>query len=36
MVLYGVVSNTSIGYLFMGGVIPGLLLAAGAGMVVVA
>ena len=27
MVLYGVVSNTSIGYLFMGGVIPGLLLA---------
>ena len=28
MVLYGVVSNTSIGYLFMGGVIPGLLLAA--------
>ena len=31
MVLYGVVSDTSIGYLFMGGVIPGLLLAAGAG-----
>lgn len=27
MVLYGVVANTSIGYLFMGGVIPGLLLA---------
>ena len=27
MVLYGVVSNTSIGYLFMGGVVPGLLLA---------
>lgn len=27
MVLYGVVSNTSIGYLFMGGVIPGLLLS---------
>ena len=26
MVLFGVVSNTSIGYLFMGGVIPGLLL----------
>ncbi len=26
MVIYGVVSNTSIGYLFMGGVIPGLLL----------
>src|SRR5215211_2852609 len=26
MVLYGVVSNTSIGYLFMGGVLPGLLL----------
>ena len=31
MVLYGVVSDTSIGYLFMGGVIPGLLLAGGAG-----
>ncbi|MFO1141663.1 MAG: TRAP transporter large permease [Amaricoccus sp.] len=29
MVLYGVVSNTSIGFLFMGGVLPGLLLAAG-------
>ena len=28
MVLYGVVSNTSIGYLFMAGVIPGLLLSA--------
>lgn len=27
MVIYGVVSNTSIGYLFLGGVIPGLLLA---------
>ena len=27
MILYGVVTNTSIGYLFMGGVIPGLLLA---------
>ncbi|MDB5506379.1 MAG: transporter, DctM subunit [Devosia sp.] len=27
MVLYGAVANTSIGYLFMGGVIPGLLLA---------
>ncbi len=26
MVIYGVVSNTSIGYLFMGGVIPGVLL----------
>lgn len=26
MVIYGVVSNTSIGYLFMGGVVPGLLL----------
>lgn len=26
MVIYGVVSNTSIGFLFMGGVIPGLLL----------
>ena len=30
MVIYGVVSNTSIGYLFMGGVIPGLLLGLGA------
>lgn len=29
MVLYGVVSNTSIGYLFLAGVIPGLLLAGG-------
>ena len=29
MVLYGVVSDTSIGFLFMGGVLPGLLLAAG-------
>ena len=29
MVLYGVVSDTSIGFLFMAGVIPGLLLAAG-------
>ena len=28
MVLYGAVSDTSIGYLFMGGVIPGLMLAA--------
>jgi tripartite ATP-independent transporter DctM subunit len=28
MVLYGVVSNTSIGYLFLGGVLPGLFLAA--------
>lgn len=28
MVLYGVVSDTSIGFLFMGGVIPGLMLAA--------
>ena len=37
MVLYGVVSDTSIGYLFMGGVIPGLLLAAGqVGVVAVA
>ncbi|MCX7303697.1 MAG: TRAP transporter large permease [Hyphomicrobiales bacterium] len=27
MILYGVVTNTSIGYLFLGGVIPGLLLA---------
>ena len=36
MVLYGVVSDTSIGFLFMGGVIPGLLLAAGqAGVVAV-
>ena len=29
MVLYGVVSDTSIGFLFMAGVLPGLLLAAG-------
>ncbi|MFT3989320.1 TRAP transporter large permease [Aestuariivirga sp.] len=28
MVLYGVVTNTSIGYLFLGGVLPGLFLAA--------
>jgi len=28
MVLYGVVTNTSIGYLFLGGVMPGLFLAA--------
>lgn len=28
MVLYGAVSNTSIGYLFMGGVVPGLIMAA--------
>lgn len=27
MVLYGVVSNTSIGYLFLGGVVPGLFIA---------
>jgi tripartite ATP-independent transporter DctM subunit len=27
MVIYGVVTNTSIGYLFMGGVVPGLLLS---------
>ncbi len=36
MVLYGVVSDTSIGFLFMAGVIPGLLLAGGqAGVVAV-
>lgn len=35
MILYGVVTNTSIGYLFMGGVIPGLLLAAAQSCVVV-
>ncbi|MEO9227613.1 MAG: TRAP transporter large permease [Devosia sp.] len=35
MVLYGVVSNTSIGYLFLGGVFPGLFIA-GVLMVVVA
>jgi len=35
MILYGVVSNTSIGYLFMGGVIPGLLLAGAQSCVVV-
>jgi tripartite ATP-independent transporter DctM subunit len=29
MVLYGVVSDTSIGFLFIGGILPGLLLAAG-------
>lgn len=29
MVIYGVVTDTSIGYLFMGGVIPGLLLSLG-------
>ena len=28
MVLYGLVANTSVGYLFLGGVIPGLLMAA--------
>ena len=35
MVIYGVVSNTSIGYLFMGGIIPGLLLALAQSMIVV-
>lgn len=35
MVIYGVVSNTSIGFLFMGGVIPGLLLALAQSMIVV-
>lgn len=35
MVLYGVVTNTSIGYLFLGGVIPGLLLAGAQSAVVV-
>jgi tripartite ATP-independent transporter DctM subunit len=35
MILYGVVTNTSIGYLFMGGVIPGLLLAVAQSLVVV-
>jgi tripartite ATP-independent transporter DctM subunit len=35
MILYGVVTDTSIGYLFMGGVIPGLLLAGGQSCVVV-
>ena len=35
MVIYGVVSDTSIGYLFMGGVIPGLLLALAQSMIVV-
>ena len=35
MILYGVVTNTSIGYLFMGGVIPGLLLAGAQSCVVV-
>ena len=36
MVIYGVVSNTSIGYLFMAGVIPGLLLGFAQMLVVVA
>ena len=36
MVLYGVVADTSIGFLFIGGILPGLLLAAGqAGVVAV-
>ncbi len=35
MILYGVVTNTSIGYLFMGGVVPGLLLAGAQSCVVV-
>ena len=35
MILYGTVTNTSIGYLFMGGVIPGLLLAGAQSLVVV-
>src|SRR6185369_8587781 len=35
MVIYGVVSNTSIGYLFMGGVIPGLLLALAQSVIVI-
>jgi tripartite ATP-independent transporter DctM subunit len=35
MILYGVVTNTSIGYLFIGGIIPGLLLAAAQSSVVV-
>ena len=35
MILYGVVTNTSIGYLFMGGVIPGLLLAGAQSLVVI-
>lgn len=34
MVLYGVVANTSIGYLFMGGVLPGLLLAGAQAVIV--
>src|SRR5262245_36921456 len=36
MILYGVVSNTSIGFLFMGGVIPGLLMAVAQMAVIVA
>jgi tripartite ATP-independent transporter DctM subunit len=35
MVIYGVVSNTSIGYLFLGGVIPGLLMAAAQSLIVI-
>lgn len=34
MVLYGVVANTSIGYLFLGGVLPGLLLAGAQAVIV--
>ncbi len=34
MVLYGVVADTSIGFLFIGGILPGLLLAAGQAAVV--
>jgi tripartite ATP-independent transporter DctM subunit len=34
MVIYGVVSNTSIGFLFMGGVVPGLLLALAQSLIV--
>ena len=34
MVIYGVVSNTSIGFLFIGGVVPGLLLALAQSLIV--
>ena len=35
MVIYGVVSDTSIGFLFIGGIIPGLLLAFAQSMIVI-
>ena len=35
MVIYGVVSDTSIGFLFIGGIVPGLLLAFAQSMIVI-